>query len=194
VHLTSSPVDWYAARAAGLVAYLLLTAVVVLGLALSGRRRLPRWPRFALEDVHRFAGMLTGTFVALHVVTIAIDSYTPFSIAALLIPFASTYKPLPTALGVVSAELLVALAVTNRLRNRGLSYRAWRRAHYLGFVVWAIAALHGITAGTDSGGLWLVLLYGASIAAVGALLAARLRGRAPHYAPWTSTNRSAASS
>src|SRR5256714_13721435 len=71
VHLTSSPVDWYAARAAGIVAYLLLSAVVVLGLTLSGRRRLPRWPRFALEDVHRFAGILTGTFVAIHVPTIA---------------------------------------------------------------------------------------------------------------------------
>ena len=42
MHLTSSPVDWYAARAAGIVAYLLLSAVVVLGLTLSGRRRLHR--------------------------------------------------------------------------------------------------------------------------------------------------------
>src|SRR5207253_8412482 len=46
VHLTSSPVDWYAARSAGIVAYVLLSVVVALGLVLSGRRRLPRWPRF----------------------------------------------------------------------------------------------------------------------------------------------------
>ena len=190
MHLTSSPVDWYAARAAGIVAYLLLSVVVALGLVLSGRRQSKRWPRFALEDVHRFAGLLTGTFVALHVATIAIDSYTPFSLTGLVVPFVSSYRPLPVALGIVSAELLVALAVTNRLRNRVLSYRTWRRAHYLGFAVWAAAALHGITAGTDRGSAWLLVLYAASIAAVGGLLAAR----APHYAAWNPSNRSAASS
>jgi sulfoxide reductase heme-binding subunit YedZ len=190
VHLTSSPVDWYAARAAGIVAYVLLSALVALGLVLSGRGRLKRWPRFALEDVHRFAGMLTGTFVAIHVAAIAIDAYTPFSLAALVVPFASSYRPLPVALGIVSAELLVALAVTNRLRNRVLSYRVWRQAHYLGFAVWAAAALHGITAGTDRGSAWLLALYAVSIAAIGGLLAAR----APHYAAWNPSNRSAASS
>ena len=190
MHLTSSPVDWYAARAAGIVAYLLLSAVVALGLTLSGRRRLPKWPRFALEDVHRFAGILAGTFVAIHVATIAIDSYTPISLTALLVPFVSSFKPLPVALGIVSAELLVALAVTNRLRGRGLSYQAWRRAHYLGFAVWAAAAAHGITAGTDRGGAWLLLVYGVSIATIGGLLAAR----APHYGAWIQRNRSAASS
>jgi methionine sulfoxide reductase heme-binding subunit len=190
VRLTSSPVDWYAARAAGIVAYVLLSVVVSFGLVLSGRHRLPRWPRFALEDVHRFAGLLTGAFLAIHVATIAIDSYTPFSVAALIVPFVSSFRPLPVALGIVSAELLVALAVTNRLRNRVLSYRTWRRAHYLGFAVWAAAALHGITAGTDRGSAWLLVLYAVSIAAIGGLLVAR----APHYGAWNPSNRSAASS
>jgi sulfoxide reductase heme-binding subunit YedZ len=190
VHLTSSPLDWYAARAAGIVAYVLLSVVVALGLLLSGRRRLPRWPRFALEDVHRFAGILTGMFVALHVATIAIDSYTPFSLAALVVPFVSSYRPLPVALGIVSAELLVALAVTNRLRNRVLSYRVWRRLHHLGFAVWATAALHGITAGTDRASGWLLVPYAVSLAAIGLLAAAR----APHYGAWNPSNRSAASS
>ena len=109
MHLTTSPVDWYAARAAGVAAYLLLGTVVCLGLTMAGKKRLERWPRFALEDVHRFAGILTGAFLAIHVATIAIDSYTPFSLAGLLVPFVSSYRPLPVALGIVSAELLVAL-------------------------------------------------------------------------------------
>lgn len=190
MHLTSSPVDWYAARAAGIVAYVLLSIVVALGLVLSGRRRLERWPRFALEDVHRFAGILTGSFLALHVLTVAIDSYTRFSLAQLVVPFTSSYRPLPVALGTVSAELLVAVGISNRFRARGLSYRAWRRIHYLGFAVWGFAALHGVTAGTDRGSGWLVALYATTIAAICGLLAAR----APHYAAWNRTSRSAASS
>ena len=130
VHLTASPVDWYAARAAGVVAYVLLTSVVALGLTMSSQRRLQRWPRFAIEDVHRFGAILVGVFVGIHVVTIAIDSYLRFSIAAIAVPFATSYRPVWTALGTVAAELLLALAVTNRLRNRRLSYAAWRRLHY----------------------------------------------------------------
>ena len=135
MHLTSSPVDWYAARAAGVVAYALLTVVVSLGLTMSSRRTLERWPRFALEDVHRFGGLLVGTFIAIHVVTIAIDSYLPFSFAAIVVPFVSSYRPLWVALGIVAAELLLALAITNRLRDR-MPYARWRAFHYANFAVW----------------------------------------------------------
>ena len=54
---------WYAARAGGMLAFVLLTASVVAGLLLSGRVRLGRWPRFALEDVHGFLGLLAGSFI-----------------------------------------------------------------------------------------------------------------------------------
>ncbi|MDX6482883.1 MAG: methionine sulfoxide reductase heme-binding subunit [Gaiellaceae bacterium] len=175
MHLTSSPVDWYAARAAGIVAYVLLSAVVSFGLALSGKR-LPRWPRFAVEDVHRFGGLLTGTFIAVHVATIAIDSYLPFSIGSLVVPFVSRYRPLPTALGIVAAELLLALAVTNRLRNRRVSYAFWRRAHYLNFAVWGAATVHGIGSGTDAHSAWLLALYAVAVGVVALLLARRLPG------------------
>jgi len=36
VHLTSSPAAWYAARAGGVVAYVLVTSVVLLGVWLYG--------------------------------------------------------------------------------------------------------------------------------------------------------------
>ena len=54
---------WYVARSGGMVAFGLLTASVLLGILLAGRKTLPRWPRFAVEDVHRFAGTLTWTFI-----------------------------------------------------------------------------------------------------------------------------------
>jgi hypothetical protein len=118
VHLTSNPVDWYAARAAGMTAYILLSLVVLLGITMAGKKTFPRWPRFAVEDVHRFGGLLVGAFVSIHVFTVAIDSWLPFSIASLVIPFTSRYRPLWVGLGVAGAELLVALAVTNHYRRR----------------------------------------------------------------------------
>jgi methionine sulfoxide reductase heme-binding subunit len=168
VHLTSSPVDWYVVRASGLVAYVLLTTAVAIGLGLAGKERVPRWPRFAVEDLHRFAGTLVGVFVAVHLISLAIDAYLPFSVADLIVPFASGYRPFWTAMGVVALELLLALAVTNRLRNR-LSYRFWRRVHYVNFVVWVAATAHGIGGGSDSDAAWTILLYVCSITLVAAL-------------------------
>lgn len=186
MHLTSSPADWYAARAAGIVAYVLLSAIVVLGVTMAGKKKLHRWPRFAVEDVHRFGGMLVGTFITIHVVAIAIDAWLPFSITSIVIPFTARYKPLWVGLGIVAAELLLALAITNRLRNRRISHRFWRRAHYLNFGVWGAATLHSLGSGTDRSTPWLISVEAAAIAVVCGAIAwralaahvpsARLRG------------------
>lgn len=178
MHLTSSPIDWYAARAAGIAAYLVLTIVVSLGLTMSGKARSSKWPKFAVEEVHRFGGLLVGFFVALHVLTIAIDSYLPFSPLQVLVPLTARYRPLWTGLGIAAAELLVALALTNHYRRR-LPYRVWRRAHYLNFAVWTGATLHGLGSGTDRSAPWMLLLYAVSAATVcGLVLRRTLRPRA----------------
>jgi predicted ferric reductase len=180
--LVASTTAWYAARAGGMVAFALLTIGVLLGLALSGRARLESWPRFAIEDVHRFVGLLAGTFVAIHVGVLLLQSYVPFSLADLVIPFASSFDPLPTALGVIAMELMVALALTNRYR-RQLSYAFWRRAHYANFAVWAFALVHGIASGTDTSTVWGAAMYAIAGGAVAGLTVWRVASRRA-LAPW----------
>lgn len=176
MHLTSSPIDWYAARAAGVVAYVLVSFVVVLGTTMAGKATLRRWPQFALEDVHRFAGLLVGGFVTIHIVTIAIDSWLPFSVTSIAIPLLARYRAVWVALGIVAAELLLALAVTNHYRRR-LPHRFWRRAHYLNFVVWTAATLHGIGSGTDRSAPWLLSIYSTAVAAVAIAIVMRVLRR-----------------
>ncbi len=179
MHLTSNPVDWYAARAAGIAAYVLLTLVVCLGLALAAKapgRLWQRWPAFAVEDVHRVGGLLVGTFIALHVLTIAVDSFLPFSPLQLVVPLTASYRPLWTGLGIAAAELLIALAVTNHYRRR-LRHVVWRRAHYANFAVWTAATLHGMGSGTDRNAPAMIAVYAAATAAVLALTTWRVGQR-----------------
>jgi hypothetical protein len=171
--MTHGAVDWYAARAAGVVAYVLLTCVVLVGVTLAGKLRMKTWPKFAVTDLHRFGSLLVGVFIGLHVLTIALDAYTPFSVTQLVVPFASSYRPVWVALGIVSTELLIAVAVTNALRGR-IPYRWWRRVHFATFLVWAGATVHGIGAGTDSASLWLSTIYVVAVASVLAALAWRI--------------------
>ena len=139
---------WYAERSAGIVAYLLLSASVVLGVSMSARWRLS-WPRFAVEQIHRFVSILTGVFIALHVLVLLVDQVVPFSLLQVLVPFTSSYRPFAVGLGVASAELLAAVAITNGLRGQ-IPHRIWRRVHYLTIVVWLMAGMHALTAGTDA--------------------------------------------
>jgi len=171
-----SAIDWYTARAAGVVAYALLTGGVLLGVLLAGRARLPRWPQFAVTDVHRFVALLTGAFVLLHVYTLLLDTYVHTSVAAVLVPGASSYRPFWVALGTVALELLAAVGISNLFRKR-LGHARWRRVHYLTFVVWAAATVHGIGAGTDAGAGWLRLLYVVSVGSVTAAVAWRVGSR-----------------
>ncbi len=177
MHLAASTTVWYAARAGGIVAYLLVSASVLVGILLAGKRHLPGFPRFAVEDVHRFLGILAGVFVAVHVGAIALDTVVPFSLTQIVVPFTASYRPLATGLGVVALELLVAISVTNRLRSR-LPYGVWRRAHYATLAVWLLATAHGILTGTDRNQTWLLALYAVAIAGVAGAAALRF-GRAP---------------
>ena len=175
MHVTSSPAIWYAARASGVAAYVVLTVTVALGMAMGGKAQSRRWPKFATADVHRFGGLLVGSLIGVHVGAIALDSFLPFSVRQLVVPLASTYRPFWTGLGIGAAELLLALAITNRYQKR-LPYRVWRRTHYLNFAVWAAASLHGMFAGTDRSAMWLATLYAVSIGSVGAILLWRFGG------------------
>jgi sulfoxide reductase heme-binding subunit YedZ len=175
MHVTSSPAIWYAARASGVAAYVVLSLVVSLGLGLGGKAQNRLWPRFSIEDVHRFGGLLVGSLIGVHVLTIAADSFLPFSLTQLLVPFTASYRPLWTGLGIAAAELLVALAITNHYRRR-LPYRFWRTAHYLNFAVWTLASVHGLMSGTDRGAAWLAVVYGVAVATVAMLLLWRFGG------------------
>jgi len=177
MHLVASTTTWYAARAGGVLAYLLVSASVLAGILLAGKVRVPGLPRFAVEDVHRFLGILAGVFITVHVGSVALDSVVPFSLSQLVIPFTSGYRPLATGLGIVAVELLLALAVTNRLRSR-LPYRVWRRAHYATLAVWLLATVHGILSGTDRHQTWLLALYAVTVTLVVGAGALRF-GRAP---------------
>ena len=140
---------WYTIRASGIVTWCLVTASVLWGLLLSSRStRRPR-PAWVL-DMHRFIAGLTFAFLAVHVGLLLADSYVGFSPAALVVPFASHWRPAAVSWGILAVYLVVAIEVTSLLMAR-LSRRLWHAIHLGSFSVFAAATEHGLTAGTDAG-------------------------------------------
>jgi sulfoxide reductase heme-binding subunit YedZ len=143
-HLT-----WYAARSAGVVAWALLTASTAWGLALGGRMLAGRRPRPSwVLDLHRYLGGIATVFTALHVAFVVGDTYVHFGVADVLVPFASAWRPAAVAWGVVALWLLLAVELTS-LGRRRLPRALWRRVHLLSVPLFAVATMHGLTAGTD---------------------------------------------
>ena len=121
---------------------LLLTASVLLGVLTAGRFSARRWPRFLSQGLHRNISLLVLVFLALHVGTTVIDTYTSIPLTAAFIPFASSYKAAWLSLGAVALDMLVALVATSLLRAR-IGHRAWRRVHWLAYACWPVAVTHG---------------------------------------------------
>jgi predicted ferric reductase len=163
---------WYTSRAAGIVAWVLLSSSVIAGMSISTRdsRRLPTgWP----IDLHRFLSALSLVFLGVHMAALVPDNFVEFGWVELLVPFASTWRPWAVALGVVAFWLVVAVELTSLIRRR-LPTRLWRAVHLLSFLVWLSSTIHLFLAGTDVGSFAFRVIQVCVIAAVSSLFVRRV--------------------
>ena len=172
------PTFWILARASGLTAYVLLTLSVLAGLVVKSKPfgKAVRQP--TVTDLHRFLALLGLGAVALHGITLVLDTTVKITPTALFVPGLVPYRPLWTALGVLGAELMVLIYASFGLRKR-IGVKNWRRLHYATYLVFALATVHGLAAGTDSARPWAIWLYVGAVGAVSAATASRVLSAAP---------------
>jgi len=140
---------WHITRATGVVAYLLLTAAAVWGLALSSKIIKEAVPAPLTLDMHNTLSWLAIWTTAVHVFGLLFDSYYQYRLADLFIPFIGPYRPLWVGLGVIGLYLMAATSLSFGWRKR-IGQAWWRRLHSLTFAAYGLVTLHGLMAGTDS--------------------------------------------
>jgi predicted ferric reductase len=128
--LTSDQGMWYLTRAAGMMAYLLLWLSTVWGLLIPSKLFGNVLNGEFSFDFHQFISLLSLGFLGLHIVVLTADRYLPFSVAQLLVPFISPYRPLWVGIGVVAFYLLLLVTVTFYMRMR-IGMKAFRYIHFL---------------------------------------------------------------
>jgi ferredoxin-NADP reductase/DMSO/TMAO reductase YedYZ heme-binding membrane subunit len=179
-----SQIWWYIARASGLTAWWISSATVVHGLLLATRILGPRVASGRLLDLHRFLGVLSAVFLALHLLTLTIDKWVDIGLPQVLVPFTSGYRPVAVAWGVTAFYLMAAVLLTSLLTAR-IPRTWWKNVHRLAFAVFVLVTVHALTAGTDT-----TLARGSAVILGGLFMflgAYRLlRGRHPDQ-PTTST-------
>ena len=180
VATATSPL-WFATRATGLIALVLLTGTVVLGIVTSVRFASPAWPRFVTVSLHRNLSLLTITFTALHVLTTVTDPFASISAVSVVVPFTSGYRRIWLGLGAVAFDLLLAVLVTSLLRTR-VGPRGWRAVHWAGYACWPVALVHGLGTGTDGAARLVLAITAVCALAVTSAGAWRLAAGWPAHA------------
>jgi sulfoxide reductase heme-binding subunit YedZ len=158
------PTFWLLARAAGITAYALLTLSVLAGLLVKSRP-FAKLRAATVTEIHKSLALMGLSALALHAAALVLDTTVKVTVPALVVPGLVAYRPVPVALGVIAAWLFAAITASFWLRKR-IGVRVWRRLHWLTFALFALATVHGITAGTDSTQPWGRLLYLGAVGAV----------------------------
>jgi len=148
---------WLAGRATGITAYLLLTALVSLGLILSHPTNQSTWKLSKrLFPWHENLFVFVFAFLVAHIGSIILDPYAGVGIAGSFVPGLSSYRSAPVALGTLGLYAALLSGITGRWSSL-LPKGVWLRLHRFALVAWIFSWLHGLLAGTDS--LALVPLY-----------------------------------
>jgi hypothetical protein len=142
---------WIVGRASGIASYVLLMALVLLGLVLSHPWRARyTWPSTATRlRTHVSLAVFTLAFVVLHIVVLATDSYAGVGIKGALVPMGASYRPVPTTLGVIALYAGLLAGLTAAFAGR-FAARVWWPIHKVSIVVLVLVWTHGVLAGSDT--------------------------------------------
>lgn len=156
--------QWLAARSTGVVAYVLLTFQVVLGLVLSHPTNRATWNLSKrIFPWHDHLWVFVMAFTAAHIITLVADPRSGVSLIGAFVPGMAQYRSSPVAIGTLAMYAFIVTAISARW-TKLLPPGAWLSLHRLALVIFLLAWMHGLLAGTDSPALaWL---YGGTFALV----------------------------
>ena len=143
-------IPWMLARAAGLVAYVLLTVLVLVGLAMSQ----PVWQSRhqtlkRLMPWHRAGTLVFLAFLLTHILAIALDPYVAIGWAGAFIPFLSGYRTVFVAMGTLALYFVVVLAFTAQF-SRPLFGIRWLTVHRFALITYGLSWVHAVWTGSDT--------------------------------------------
>ncbi len=149
---------WYITRAAGMTAYLLFWLSTAWGLAVSSKILDNLLHRSFTYEFHQFLSLLAIGFTGLHIVVLMFDRYLPYSLAQVLVPFISPYRPFWVGLGVIGLYLTLLVTITFYMRGR-IGMKAFRVIHVFSLLAFLGVLVHSVMSGTDSSLSSVLLLY-----------------------------------
>jgi sulfoxide reductase heme-binding subunit YedZ len=150
---------WLSSRAFGIVAMVLVSLSVGVGLALAAKLgRRPGLPA-RLKRLHESLALAGLLAIAAHGLLLLGDSYLRPGLAGIAVPFALASQPLWTGIGIIAGWLAAIVGLSFYVR-RWIGVAVWRWLHRWTIAVWVMGLAHTLGSGTDATSPWLVSLLG----------------------------------
>lgn len=149
---------WYLSRGSAFVALSLLWLSMALGLLITNKMA-RTWPGVPVSfALHEFISILGLGFAIFHALILLGDRYIGYTLAQVFVPFSSSYEPLWVGLGQLGVYAMLIVTLSFYVRSH-IGQKTWRSLHYVSFLTYFIALLHGIAAGSDSALPWVQQYY-----------------------------------
>lgn len=145
---------WLVSRASGVVALVLIALSVLMGLAMAARVIPAGGLKRAIARLHEHVALTALAAIGLHGVSLLGDQWLKPGLRGIALPFALSYKPTFTGIGVIAGYLAVVVGPSFYLR-RLIGAKRWRKVHRVSGVIWVLSAVHTLGAGSDSSQTWL---------------------------------------
>jgi predicted ferric reductase len=179
-------VEWMVIRGSGIIAFLLLAGSTIWGLLISTKVLGRAVKAKGVAWFHESLGIASLVATGIHMYFLFNHDYIDFGYRSLFVPGASSWRPLPVALGVVSFYVMFVIIVSFYVK-KWIGQEAWRAIHMLSFGLFITAGLHGIFSGTDTAHPVVMGMYIGSVAIVAILLVIRLAQAAAPERPVRAT-------
>ena len=161
---------WALGRGTGVVALVMFSLTMVLGIVSRSGRAFGGLGRFGVNEVHRTASLTGVGLVVVHMVSLFFDPYAQLRLVDFALPFMGSYKPLYLGLGTLAVDVLLVVTVVSLLRDR-VGPRVFKAVHWLTYLLWPVALVHGVGNGTDAWSLWMDVVAGVcTLAVAGAVI------------------------
>lgn len=145
---------WLASRASGIAAMVFLTVSVFLGLMMASKiMRRPNFRRWAIA-IHEQSSLAAIFAITVHAITLIGDPWLKPGVDGVLIPFTMDYRPIYTGIGTIAGLLAIFLGLSFYIR-RDIGSKLWRNLHRATVIVYAMAIVHTLGAGTDASTHWM---------------------------------------
>jgi sulfoxide reductase heme-binding subunit YedZ len=151
-HTLSTQGWWIVSRSSAIVAFVLVTASVFLGLTMASKP--VRKPGFAksMRALHEQTALAALVAIGIHVLAVFADPWLKPGVAGVAIPFVLSLNRFWNGIGVIAAYLAFLLGLSFYLR-RQIGAKLWRQAHRATIVVYVLGLFHALGAGSDTGSL-----------------------------------------
>ncbi len=179
----SASLAWFIGRASGILAFILLTLVIVNGLLMTTRLVFRLLPPALNYEMHHFFSWMAFLAVVGHIISFTFDDYFHLTLSEGLIPFTLARDftsnlgydlRYAVGIGTVAFYGIAALILSSELKGKWIALKKWRVLHYSSFLTYILFLAHGFLSGTDSDTWWMIWLYSLSAILVFGLTGLRI--------------------